>query len=84
VLNPFTGKAIPNATITFGADQSVSNKIPPLTADADGTFSLGVRPGAKLLMTVSAAGYRPEVHEEVVGDKPEALEFDLSPIHFVK
>ena len=84
VLNPFTGQAIPNATITFGADQSVSNKIPPLTAGADGKFSLGIHPGAKLFMTASAGGYRPEVHEEVVGEKPETLEFDLSPIHFVK
>lgn len=83
VVDPFSGKPIPRATITFGPDQSVSNKIPPITADEQGKFKLGVRPGTKLFLTASAPNCRPEVHEEVAGDKPMSIEFDLSPAHFV-
>ena len=83
VVDPFSGRPIPNATLAFGADQSASNKIPPLTTRGDGTFSLSVRPGTRLFLTATAARYRPEVHEEVVGDKPVSIEFDLSPLHFV-
>ena len=82
VVNPFSGNPVPHATISFGADPSASNKIPPITTKDDGTFSVAVRPGSRLYLTAGASLFRPEVHEQVMGDKPLSLEFDLSPLHF--
>lgn len=83
VVDPFYGKPIPKAKVSFGDDQSASNKIPPLTADDKGAFKVAAQPGCKLFITVSADGYRPEVKQQVVSDKPEDWEFDLSPTNWV-
>jgi beta-lactamase regulating signal transducer with metallopeptidase domain len=84
VVDPFYGKPIVGAKVAFGEDQSSSNKIPPLTVGKDGNFKIAAQAGSKLILTVTADGYRPEVKQQVVGDKAEDWEFDLSPTNWVK
>ncbi|MEX2380795.1 MAG: M56 family metallopeptidase [Opitutales bacterium] len=73
------GEPAEGATIGFGADRMMSNKVPERRADAEGHFSLPVRPDEEVILTVRHPGHAPELVRGLANELSDPIRVQLSP-----
>ena len=53
------GKPVAGAAVYYGEGQGYANAIPPLKSDANGRFTLGIKPGTVATLVADAPGFGP-------------------------
>jgi RNA polymerase sigma factor (sigma-70 family) len=77
VLDP-DGRPVPDATVVYGDGiLTVANRIPPVTADSHGRFTLGIAPGAISVLTARRAGFGPAQQTIRVANEPQRVTLTL-------
>jgi peroxiredoxin/protocatechuate 3,4-dioxygenase beta subunit len=66
VLAP-DGQPVAGAEVFYGEGQGYGNAIPPLKSDAEGRFTLGIKPGSVSTLVAQAPGFGPTLHRVKVG-----------------
>jgi peroxiredoxin/protocatechuate 3,4-dioxygenase beta subunit len=66
VLAP-NGQPVAGAEVFYGEGQGYGNAIPPLKSDAEGRFTLGIKPGSVATLVAQAPGFGPTLERVRVG-----------------
>ncbi len=74
VLSP-DGHPVADAEVCYGEERGFGNSIPPLKANAQGRFTLGIKPGTHATLIVLAPGFAPTLKSTKIGKT--ALRVDL-------
>ena len=67
VLAP-DGQPVAGAEVSYGEGRGYANAIPPLKSDAEGRFTLGIKPGSVATLVAQAPGFGPTLQRVKVGD----------------
>jgi len=78
------GHAVAHAEVYYGESRGFGNSIPPLKADAQGKFKLGIKPGTQATLIASFPGFAPTMERAKVGDAPLHVSLTLAPPHSVR
>jgi len=78
------GKGIAGAAVLQGRDRFGSN-YPQIKTDRDGNFRFAqVRPGADIVLTVTAKGFSPDQKTVIADQKAADVAFKLEPAHVIR
>ena len=83
VVSP-DGRPVANAEICYGDDRGYGNSIPPLKADSQGKFTLGIKPGTHATLLASSPGFAPTLERTKVGREPLRLHLALDRPHSIR
>ena len=83
VLAP-TGQPVADAEVFYQARRRTRNALPPVKTDAQGRFTLGMKPGIFTSLVAKSAGFRPTFEHLKVGTEAQAASSSCSrPIRYV-
>jgi hypothetical protein len=74
-----TGAGVARAVIALGDSRFGSNSLPEVMSDKEGYFGVCGPVDGKLMVTVKAKGYAPELKTLKLGKEKEAVEFVMKP-----
>jgi RNA polymerase sigma factor (sigma-70 family) len=77
VLRP-DGRPAPGAEVYHGTGRRFGNSIPPIKADAQGRFALGIKPGTITSVTAQVPGFGPVGQELRVGHEAQKITLKLA------
>jgi peroxiredoxin/protocatechuate 3,4-dioxygenase beta subunit len=80
VLDP-DARPVPGAAVFYGDGGGSGNSIPPIRTDAEGRFTLGIKPGVNSVLTARHEGFGPALEAIHVGDEPQQVTLTLSTPH---
>ena len=83
VLAP-DGRPVAGAEVYYGEGRRFGNAIPPLKTDAQGRFTLGIKPGTASTLAARAHGFGPTVQRLKVADTLLRVSLTLPPAHTIK
>jgi RNA polymerase sigma factor (sigma-70 family) len=76
------GRPVPEAAVLYGDESlTTANRIPPVTTDLHGRFTLGITPGAVSVLTARHAGFGPAMQTVQVGTEPQSVTLTLQAPH---
>ena len=83
VLSP-DGRPVADAEVCYGEERGFGNSIPPLKANAQGKFTLGIKPGTHATLIALSPGFAPtlDAHEGwrgIAAPRPDARSGPLGP-----
>lgn len=78
------GKSVADAEVAYGEGRPVANRIPPVRTDADGRFTLGIKPGVATSLTVQHPGFGPVRQKVRAGAEPQPLTIALPPARTIR
>jgi peroxiredoxin/protocatechuate 3,4-dioxygenase beta subunit len=80
VLSP-DGHPVADAEVGYGEGRGYGNAIPPLKTDANGKFTLGIKPGTPAILVARASRFGPTVRRVRVGGGPLRVDLTLERPH---
>lgn len=78
VVGP-NGQPAPGAEVHYGECGRYGNSIPPVRADSEGRFTLGIRPGVSSNLIATRSGFGPALQGIRVGAEPLRVTLALQP-----
>ncbi len=70
-------KPLAGASVNYGGDMA-SNKMPLQKTDSEGKFEYAAKPGDRVVLTVEAKGYAPELTSFTMGEEKKDVSIPLS------
>ena len=83
VLAP-NGQPVAGAEVFYGEGQGYGNAIPPLKSDAEGRFTLGIKPGSVSTLVAQAPGFGPTLERVKVGNETLRTYLTLDSAHSLR
>jgi len=78
------GRPVGGAEVYYGEERGYGNSIPSMTANAEGKFTLGIKPGTQATLIASSAGFGPTLARAKVGDATLRVNLKLDRAHSVR
>ena len=83
VLSP-DGRPVADAEVYYGEERGFGNSIPPVKANAQGKFTLGIKPGTHATLIALAPGFAPTLERTKVGEASLRVHLTLDRAHSVR
>jgi peroxiredoxin/protocatechuate 3,4-dioxygenase beta subunit len=78
------GQPVANAEVFYGEGRGYANAIPPVKTDAQGKFTLGIKPGTISTLIARASGFGPTLERIKVGERPLRVDLTLQRAHSLR